>query len=69
MEEDEHCKLPAEVVTYLKTKKLQIEELDASITDGSSDTKSPSIKASESTGQFLSSMTSPPLVVISRSAS
>lgn len=68
MEEDQHCKLPAEAATYLKTKKLQIEELDACTTDDPSDIKS-STKAGEPTRNPSGSMTDPPLVVSSRSAS
>ena len=64
---DGEMQLPAEVVRYLKTKKLQAEALDASSTDGSSDAKSPSLdapkKISESTGQCSTSLASPQLVV------
>jgi hypothetical protein len=50
--------LPASVLTYLKSKKLQVDS-----TDGSSDPKL------ESLGQCSTSATSPPLMVVSRTAS
>jgi hypothetical protein len=65
--------LPAEVVHYLKSKKLQAGSLDASATDGSSDTKptSPNApkKAGESTGQCSTSLATPPLLVVRSSSS
>lgn len=64
--------LPAEVVRFLKDKKLRAEDVDASTTDGTSDTKSPSLEdhiASGQSSQKCSPSSSNPLLAVSRTPS